>query len=170
MDHLVSLSQHVAISIAYPFAMTTPVTSALAARLQAAVKARGQRWTEQRQLIADVLAASDGHATGAELVERVRAEDPSATPSTVYRTLDLLEELGFARHHHGVDGRETYHLEEVLPHGHLHCHTCGAEVELDATAAAPILAAIERATGFAADLDHLALQGRCASCRSAAPR
>ena len=71
--------------------MITSVTSALAARLQAAVKARGQRWTEQRQLIAEVLAASDGHATGAELVERVRAQDPSATPSTVYRTLDLLE-------------------------------------------------------------------------------
>ncbi|NBW32224.1 MAG: hypothetical protein EBR48_06255 [bacterium] len=90
----------------------------LATRLQAAVQARGQRWTEQRQLIADVLAASDGHATGAELVERVRAADPSATPSTVYRTL----------------------------------------------------AAIERATGYAADLDHLSLQGRCPSCRAAAAR
>ena len=88
----------------------------LASRLQAAVQGRGQRWTEQRQLIADVLAASDGHATGAELVERVRAADPSATPSTVYRTLDLLEELGFATHHHGPDGRETYHLEEVVAH------------------------------------------------------
>ena len=80
----------------------------LTARLQAAVRDRGQRWTEQRQLIVDVLAAFDGHATGAELVDRVRAQDPAATPSTVYRTLDLLEELGLARHHHGPDGRETY--------------------------------------------------------------
>jgi Fur family ferric uptake transcriptional regulator len=103
-------------------------------------------------------------------VERVRAADPSATPSTVYRTLDLLEELGFASHHHGVDGRETYHLEVVLAHGHVHCQGCGAEVELDAAAAKPILAAIERATGYAADLDHLSLQGRCPSCRAAAAR
>jgi Fur family ferric uptake transcriptional regulator len=142
----------------------------LAVRLQAAVQGRGQRWTEQRQLIADVLAASDGHATGAELVERVRSADPSATPSTVYRTLDLLEELGFATHHHGIDGRETYHLEEVVAHGHVHCQGCGAEVELDAATAKPILAAIERATGYAADLDHLSLQGRCPSCRAAAAR
>jgi len=133
-------------------------TGTLASRLQAAVQARGQRWTEQRQLIADVLAASDGHATGAELVERVRAADPSATPSTVYRTLDLLEELGFASHHHGVDGRETYHLEEVVAHGHVHCQGCGAEVELNADLAQPILAAIERATGY------------CPSCRAAAAR
>jgi len=75
----------------------------LTERLQAALKQRGQRWTDQRQIIVDVLAASDGHATGAELVERVRQDDPSATPSTVYRTLDLLEELGLARHHHGPD-------------------------------------------------------------------
>jgi Fe2+ or Zn2+ uptake regulation protein len=53
-------------------ASTSEPTGTLATRLQAAVQARGQRWTEQRQLIADVLAASDGHATGAELVERVR--------------------------------------------------------------------------------------------------
>ncbi|MFZ9218540.1 MAG: transcriptional repressor, partial [Candidatus Limnocylindrus sp.] len=77
---------------------------------------------------------------------------------------------GFATHHHGVDGRETYHLEEVVAHGHVHCHGCGAEVEIDADVAKPILAAIERATGYAADLDHLSLQGRCPSCRAAAAR
>jgi len=142
-------------------------TPGLTERLQAALKERGQRWTEQRQIIVEVLAASDGHATGAELVERVREEDPSATPSTVYRTLDLLEELGLARHHHGPDGRETYHLEETLEHGHLHCRGCGAEQELDADAAAPIMKAIATATGFSADLDHLSLQGLCRRCASA---
>ncbi|MGA1354034.1 MAG: Fur family transcriptional regulator [Candidatus Limnocylindrus sp.] len=143
------------------------VTPGLTERLQAALKERGQRWTEQRQIIVEVLAASDGHATGAELVERVREQDPSATPSTVYRTLDLLEELGLARHHHGPDGRETYHLEETLEHGHLHCRGCGAEQELDADAAAPIMKAIATATGFSADLDHLSLQGLCRRCASA---
>ena len=144
----------------------------LATRLQAAVRQRGQRWTEQRQLIVDVLAASDGHATGAELVERVRAQDPAATPSTVYRTLDLLEELGLARHHHGPDGRETYHLEETSEHGHLHCRGCGAELELDARAAAPLLTAIRAATGFEADLTHLTVLGECRTCadKDRAPR
>src|SRR3972149_3535742 len=49
-------------------------------------------------------ARSDGHVTGAELVERCRAVDPATTPSTVYRTLDVLEELGIVRHAHGADG------------------------------------------------------------------
>ncbi len=139
----------------------------LTERLKVALKARGQRWTEQRQIIVKVLAASNSHATGAELVERVREEDPSATPSTVYRTLDLLEDLGLARHHHGPDGRETYHLEEIIEHGHLHCRGCGAEQELDPVSAAPILVAIKGATGFSADLDHLSLQGLCATCHAA---
>jgi Fur family ferric uptake transcriptional regulator len=146
---------------------TERVGKGLTERLQAALKGRGQRWTEQRQIIVDVLAASDGHATGAELIERVREQDPSATPSTVYRTLDLLEGLGLARHHHGPDGRETYHLEGTAEHGHLHCRGCGAEKELDAAAAAPILKAIRSATGFGADLDHLSVHGLCAACRGA---
>ena len=37
---------------------------------------------------------STGHVTGAELVDRCRALDPATTPSTVYRTLDVLEDLG----------------------------------------------------------------------------
>ena len=61
----------------------------------------GLRWTPQRRLLLEVLARTDGHVTGSELVERCRAVDPATTPSTVYRTLDVLEELGIVRHTHG---------------------------------------------------------------------
>jgi Fe2+ or Zn2+ uptake regulation protein len=50
--------------------------------------------------------------TGSEIVDRCRERDPETTPSTVYRTLDVLEELGYVHHSHGVDGREEFH---VLP-------------------------------------------------------
>ena len=99
-------------------------------------------------------------------LDRVAMTGGNNASINVYRTLDLLEELGLARHHHGPDGRETYHLEETTEHGHLHCRGCGAEQELDAAAAAPILKSITGATGFSADLDHLSLQGLCATCRA----
>src|SRR6185369_17796781 len=70
------------------------------------LRRRGLRWTPQRRTLVDVLARTNGHVTGAELVERCRAIDPTTTPSTVYRTLDVLEELGYLSHHHGIDGRE----------------------------------------------------------------
>jgi len=64
------------------------------ADVQQRLHARGLRWTPQRRVVIDVLSRSDGHVTGAELVDRCRMVDPATTPSTVYRTLDVLEELG----------------------------------------------------------------------------
>ena len=74
------------------------------------LRRRGMRWTPQRRTVVEVLAATDGHVTGAELIERCRARDAQTIPSTVYRTLDVLEELGLVRHGHGADGREEFHV------------------------------------------------------------
>ena len=75
------------------------------------LRARGLRWTPQRRILVEVLSKTDGHVTGAELVERCRAIDLGTIPSTVYRTLDVLEELGIIRHSHGADGREEFHVQ-----------------------------------------------------------
>ena len=138
-----------------------PDWSAVRERLHA----RGLRWTPQRRTLIDVLAGADGHVTGAELVERCRAVDPSTTPSTVYRTLDVLEELGLVRHGHGADGREEFHVLPDAEHGHLHCRGCGATLEIDADEAAAFVAALEARHGFAIDLSHITVVGRCADCR-----
>ena len=85
------------------------------------LRERGLRWTPQRRAVVEVLAASEGHVTGVELIERCRAIDASTIPSTVYRTLDVLEELGLVQHGHGADGREEFHVVPERRHGHLHC-------------------------------------------------
>ena len=126
------------------------------------------RWTPQRRQILQVLEETDGHITGSELLERCRALDPATTPSTVYRTLDVLEELGVVRHSHGLDGREEFHVQPAVEHGHLVCSSCGASREIDASAAAPIVRAFRRTHDFDISLDHLTLAGRCADCREAA--
>ena len=96
------------------------------------LRARGLRWTPQRRTLIEVLSQTDGHVTGAELVERCRAVDPTTIPSTVYRTLDVLEELGLLSHSHGADGREEFHVRPVAAHGHLHCIGCGTTWEIGA--------------------------------------
>src|SRR3954454_2823091 len=94
------------------------------------LRAGGLRWTPQRGILLDVLAGIDGHVTGAELVARCRAVDPATTPSTVYRTLDVLEGLGIVSHSHGPAGRQEFHVGGAGDHGHLVCSTCGASSEL----------------------------------------
>ncbi len=96
---------------------------------------RGMRWTPQRRTVIEVLAASSGHVTSAELIERCRARDPQTIPSTVYRTLDALEQLGLVRHGHGADGREEFHVGPDAEHGHLYCADCGARSEIRAAEA-----------------------------------
>ena len=126
--------------------------------------ARGLRWTPQRRTLIDVLSKTDGHVTGAELVERCRAVDPATTPSTVYRTLDVLEDLGLVSHSHGVDGREEFHVRPTVIHGHLHCNGCGQAWDIPLDEAWSLVDAIQRSRGFAVDVTHLSIAGTCAGC------
>lgn len=146
-----------------PGSLETPAAVAWA-DVRDRLHARGLRWTPQRRVLIDVLSRADGHVTGAELIERCREVDPSTIPSTVYRTLDVLEELGLLRHSHGADGREEFHVLPSAAHGHLHCIGCGTTWEIDADEAAALVAPLERQRAFAVDLSHLSIAGRCAGC------
>lgn len=128
------------------------------------LRARGLRWTPQRRTVIEVLADTDGHVTAAELVERCRAADPDTIPSTVYRTLDVLESVGLVRHGHGPDGREEYHVLPAGDHGHLHCVACGTSWELGSDRAEAVADVLRRGDGFEVDIGHVTLVGTCAAC------
>jgi Fur family ferric uptake transcriptional regulator len=131
------------------------------------LRARGQRWTPQRRALVEVLAGSHGHVTGSELVERCRAIDPATVPSTVYRTLGVLEELGLVRHSHGHDGREEFHVLPEADHGHLHCTRCGRTWELPLGEIAGLLEGLRERRGFEVDVSHLSIGGLCSDCERA---
>ena len=137
-------------------------------RVGEVLRGRGLRLTPQRQTVIDVLAASNGHITGSELVERCRALDAGTTPSTVYRTLDALEGLGLVRHGHGADGREEFHVLPASRHGHLHCSSCGQTWELDEGRGEAVADALRAGDGFEIDIGHVTLVGLCRQCAAAA--
>lgn len=134
------------------------------------LRSRGLRWTPQRRLILDVLEATDGHITGAELVDRCRERDADTTPSTVYRTLDVLEELGYIRHSHSAAGREEFHVLPAAEHGHLECRACGGVLELDPGDVARVVEPIRARFGFVPDVGHLTISGLCAGCAGGTAR
>ena len=127
----------------------------------------GLRWTTQRRTLVDVLSRTDGHITGAELIERCREIDPETIPSTVYRTLDVLEGLGLVRHGHGADGREEFHVMPAVEHGHLFCEGCGGSWEIAADEAAALVSSLQASRGFSVDLSHVTIVGTCRDCAGA---
>jgi Fur family ferric uptake transcriptional regulator len=132
--------------------------------LRERLREAGFRLTPQRRLVLQAVVEL-GHSTPEEITARVQATADGVNVSTVYRTLDVLEELGLVRHGHGPDGREEYHVLPDAEHGHLHCRACGAAWEITRDEGATIVATLEAARGFAVDLSHVTIVGRCRSCR-----
>lgn len=128
------------------------------------LRARGLRWTPQRRVLLEVLAEVDGHVTGAELVERTRRRDPTTTPSTVYRTLEVLEGLGLVSHSHGLAGRQEFHVSPGADHGHLVCSSCGGSWELASDEVSGLVDGLLASRGFEVAVEHLTIEGRCERC------
>lgn len=128
------------------------------------MRRRGLRWTPQRRTLVDVLRQHRGHVSATELIAQCRERDRTTTPSTVYRTLDVLEEIGLVRHSHGHDGREEFHILPTSEHGHLRCEACGATWEIEADEARQLTLSLARHRHFAVNLSHLTIVGRCGDC------
>lgn len=124
--------------------------------------------TAQRRFIVDAIAAlaDSGHLSAEAIHRRVAGEFPEVNASTVYRTLELLEEMGYLRHTHFHDGGARYHPSEEAAHQHLVCLGCGVELGLDVALLQPLAEELRRRYGFAADLAHVALVGRCRGCQA----
>lgn len=120
--------------------------------------------TPQRQLVLDAVNEL-GHATPEEVLTRVRSVAAGVNISTVYRTLELLEELELVRHAHLGSGPPTWHPAAHDAHLHLVCHTCGSVTEADVSLADSLVGSLRTAHGFTTDMEHFAIYGTCASCK-----
>ena len=130
------------------------------------LKERGHRLTPQRQLILEAVEAAEGHVSAETVHARVAAQFPQVNISTVYRTLELLQNLGLVTHTHFDDGIALYHLAEDSHHQHMVCRRCGMESEIDVSELAPLDRHLQKAYGFHADLAHFAIIGTCKSCHA----
>jgi Fur family ferric uptake transcriptional regulator len=94
----------------------------------------------------------------------VRQTARGVNVSTVYRTLELLEQLGLVQHTHIHHGAPSYHLAEDAQHVHLVCRQCERVTEVDQAAVRPLVIALEEHEGFLTDVGHLTVFGLCAAC------
>jgi len=151
-----------------PMTAQEPAPHSLAwSEVAALLREHRHRLTPQRRTVVAALAEFEGHVTTSKLIERCLARDPDFVPSTVYRTLDLLEELGVVTHIHDAEGREEYHPVPGAPHAHLICRGCGETREVSREELGDFVAHMLDEHGFAVDVGHLAVFGRCRGCTPA---
>jgi Fur family ferric uptake transcriptional regulator len=129
-----------------------------------ALRARGLRMTAPRQLVLEAVRRL-GHATPEQLLGEVRQTASGINLATVYRTLELFEEMGLVTHTHLSHGAPTYHAADDQ-HVHLVCRRCGVVSEISTEVLAPLARQLAGDRGFQVDVGHVALFGLCASCQS----
>ena len=137
------------------------MTEDLAARLHSL----GYRLTPQRQLVLQAVERL-GHATPDEILSEVQKHASAVNVSTVYRTLEVLEELGLVRHTHLSDRAPTYHSVTDHEHFHLVCRNCHGVVSVDPEVVAPLADVLRERHGFVVDVGHLAVFGECVECET----
>lgn len=130
---------------------------------QERLRASGRRLTPQREL---VLAAVEslGHATPDEVYAEVREHSSAINLSTVYRTLELLDELGLIRHAHIEERTATYHSVRGYEHFHLVCHACKKVISVAPERIERFRREIADELGFTLDVGHLTIFGTCSAC------
>ncbi|MEM7331367.1 MAG: transcriptional repressor [Chloroflexota bacterium] len=122
------------------------------------------RRTASRQAIVDVLVKSEGHITADTLAEKVRKQAPRVGRMTVYRTLDLLSELGVVRPIYQGTGAAHYILMDEGSHHHLICNRCHDVIEFDECVADAVIEQVSKQFNFHIFSHLLELHGLCENC------
>jgi Fur family ferric uptake transcriptional regulator len=129
------------------------------------LRERGFRLTPQREMILSVLHDIEGLATVDEIYSRVQRLSASVDVSTVYRTLDLLQEFDLVSCVDPGEGQRRYELLGIHgPHLHLVCQNCGQVIAADLEIAKSFGKCLQAEYGFQPALDHLSIPGLCPTC------
>lgn|SRR5579883_1677168 len=95
------------------------------------LRKRGYRLTPQRFMIMSVIQEAREHLSVEQIAERVQERNPYVSLSTIYRTLELLRELGLVRENHLPGENPRYEIADGKSHHHLVCRSCRAVIHLD---------------------------------------
>jgi Fur family ferric uptake transcriptional regulator len=138
-----------------------------AAELLRAIEAAGCRLTAERKAVAQLIASRDGAFDAADLLADSRRRNLGVARATIFRTLDVLTGIGAVERLDLPSGEHSYvRCDTRAHHHHLVCTRCQRAVDLEQIGMMPIIADIERQTGYRVDRHRVELFGLCPSCRA----
>lgn len=134
-------------------------------QLLAKLKGSDYRLTPQRVALLRLIATSEGHPSASHLHEQIKAQFPTTSVATVYKTLNLLKELGevlelgFSNDDNRYDGGRPY------PHPHLICVSCRMIMDPQVSLVDDLAREVAELTGYEILSHRLDFYGLCPGCR-----
>ncbi|MCD6553681.1 MAG: transcriptional repressor [Chloroflexi bacterium] len=125
----------------------------------------GYKLTRQRRAVLAVIAAGETHLSPAEVYDQARIACPDLGLTTVYRTLEILSELGLVRRVHLEKGCHSFASASGGHSHHLICNKCGEVIEFEGCDLSPLLERVAQRTGFVIEAHWLELFGTCPACQ-----
>jgi len=125
----------------------------------------GYRLTEPRRALAHLIERREGHFTAEDLVRDSRQERLGVGRATVFRSLDILAELGLVERLDLPTGEHAFVACEPTHHHHVVCSRCGRSADVGDSGMARVLEEVARKSGYEIERHRLELFGLCSECR-----
>ena len=138
-----------------------------ASAIVSAFETAGYRSTAPRRALAGVIASRAGHFTAEELLGESRKRRLGVTRATIFRSLDVLADLGVVERLDLPTGEHAFVACEPAHHHHVVCSSCGRSTGVEDHGLERVADAIGRSTGYRVDTHRLELFGLCPSCQVA---
>ena len=130
------------------------------------LRQRGYKFTSQRRAVLNAIAQSREHLTPAAIYEKVCREHPSIGLVTIYRTIEMLEELGLICELHVGGSCRSYLMRRPSEHHHhIVCSGCGAVIDFADCDLNELEQKLSYETGFEIESHLLEFLGRCKNCK-----
>jgi len=135
-------------------------------KITSLLRQQGYKITPQRRAVLNIIALSHDHLTPAAIYEKVHEEHPGIGLVTVYRTLDILAELGLICEVHAEGNCRSYLMRRPSEHHHhLICSDCGTVADFTDCDLSKLEQRLARETHFEIKGHLLEFTGRCHNCR-----
>ena len=134
-------------------------------KVVASLKQYGYKLTPQRLAVIRTITSSQDHLTPATIYQEVHQDHPNIGLVTVYRTLEILAELGLICELHAGGTCRSYTTGTPGQHHHLICSSCGTVLDFTGHSLSELEQSLSKDSGFRIDGHLLEFVGLCQTCQ-----
>ena len=136
-------------------------------KITATLKRHGYKLTPQRRAVIQTITHSQDYLTPATIYQKVHQDSPNIGLVTIYRTIDILAELGLICELHAGGICRSYTISAPEHHHHLICSDCGVVIDFTGHDLSELEQSLSKRSGFRIDSHLLEFAGLCQACQKA---